>query len=327
MSRTASSVISTAQKYIGYGYQHFLNAFGIGCTAWCAAFVSVIGREACGEGITPWSISCNDQIKWWKDHGCWLGDNRVTDIRPGDYIYYDWDHIDEPKPADHVGIVEKVNGNILTVIEGNFGNAENWQTVVSRRTVTKGWSLIFGFARPKYDGAEPTETISADDTPTLRNGDENEAVKTLQRLLIEKGFDCGYSGADGEFGPATEAALIKFQTSVGIEADGVCGPITWGKIKEGKVEEKKEETPKAEEPKKEAEVLKITFETKVISKGDQGHDVMLVQALLNTKGYEIDIDGDYGNETFTALVDFQKKKGLTADGETGPKTIKYLVEE
>lgn len=316
---TANNVISKAQSYVGYDWHHFLEAFGIGCTAWCAAFVSVVGREAGGQDLIPWSISCNAQISWWKDHGCWLGTN-PSEVRPGDYIYYDWDHIDEPLPADHVGIIEKVNGNTFTVIEGNFGNAENYQTRVSRRTVTKGWGCIFGYARPKYDGASATTEITENDTPELSQGDENAAVKTLQRLLIEKGYDLGYCGADGEFGPVTAEAVKKFQASVGLTADGIVGPLTWSKLKATKTAETTTASTSTEEKE-----LAVEFKTKQIGPGSTGDVVRKLQTWLSYAGYECEVDGDFGNETKTAAIKFQTKVGLTADGIVGPLTWSKLI--
>lgn len=55
------------------------------------------------------------------------------------------------------------------------------------------------------------------------SGDE---VKRLQKALIEKGYSCGTSGADGSFGPDTDSAVRKFQTDRGLEVDGIVGPMT-----------------------------------------------------------------------------------------------------
>lgn len=63
--------------------------------------------------------------------------------------------------------------------------------------------------------------------PILRKGDKGEAVIELQRLLIERGYNVGKTGADGKFGKNTEAAVKAFQQSAGIAVDGVCGPATW----------------------------------------------------------------------------------------------------
>lgn len=59
---------------------------------------------------------------------------------------------------------------------------------------------------------------------TLRRSDKGEAVKRLQRALKKAGFEPGK--LDGEFGAGTEAALIAFQRSEGLLADGIAGPRT-----------------------------------------------------------------------------------------------------
>ena len=49
-------------------------------------------------------------------------------------------------------------------------------------------------------------------------------VSNLQARLIQMGFNCGK--VDGIYGANTEVAVKEFQKSVGILADGKCGPVT-----------------------------------------------------------------------------------------------------
>ena len=58
--------------------------------------------------------------------------------------------------------------------------------------------------------------------PTLRMGDTGQAVKDLQALL---GI-----GADGDFGPNTKSAVIKFQKARGLYPDGIVGRGTWAAL-------------------------------------------------------------------------------------------------
>lgn len=58
---------------------------------------------------------------------------------------------------------------------------------------------------------------------TLKSGSSGAAVMALQQLLITAGYKLT---PDGDFGPATKAAVISFQNTHNLQADGVAGPAT-----------------------------------------------------------------------------------------------------
>jgi peptidoglycan L-alanyl-D-glutamate endopeptidase CwlK len=58
----------------------------------------------------------------------------------------------------------------------------------------------------------------------LQEGSSGADVKRLQEKLKQRGFNPGM--VDGDFGPATKAAVIAFQRSEGLLADGIAGPRT-----------------------------------------------------------------------------------------------------
>lgn len=58
----------------------------------------------------------------------------------------------------------------------------------------------------------------------LKEGSSGPEVVTLQEKLKQAGFSPG--NIDGAFGPGTEAALMAFQRSQGLLADGIAGPHT-----------------------------------------------------------------------------------------------------
>src|ERR1051325_9042127 len=60
--------------------------------------------------------------------------------------------------------------------------------------------------------------------PILKQGSSGPDVKDLQQKLKDLGFDP--NGVDGNFGPGTKAAVIAFQQSQGLQADGIAGPAT-----------------------------------------------------------------------------------------------------
>jgi peptidoglycan L-alanyl-D-glutamate endopeptidase CwlK len=62
----------------------------------------------------------------------------------------------------------------------------------------------------------------------LKGGSAGPEVTELQQRLKEQGFNPG--SIDGKFGPGTEAALIAFQKSEGLAADGIAGPRTLARL-------------------------------------------------------------------------------------------------
>lgn len=67
----------------------------------------------------------------------------------------------------------------------------------------------------------------------LRQGSKGREVKTLQEYLNQNGFRISSSGPGSPgnetefFGPATDLAVKRWQTSNGLKPDGIVGPVTW----------------------------------------------------------------------------------------------------
>lgn len=75
----------------------------------------------------------------------------------------------------------------------------------------------------------------------LQEGSCGEEVKRLQQALKDKGFDTGE--IDGKFGTGTEAAVIAFQKSEGLAADGIAGPKTMAALAIELDEQPEKDTP------------------------------------------------------------------------------------
>ena len=96
--------------------------------------------------------------------------------------------------------------------------------------VTEG-EIILPAENPENGANQPSEP--ADDStgkqtlPTLREGDKGDAVRYLQTLLLDRGYDLGKWGADGDFGKQTEKAVKQFQKDWNLKQDGVVGSDTW----------------------------------------------------------------------------------------------------
>lgn len=132
--------------------------------AWCATFVSAVAVKLRYTDIIPTECSCNEMIKLFKKMGVWVENDAITP-NPGDIIFYDWDDNgvgDCTGGVEHTGIVEKVVGGTITVIEGNYANA------VKRRTLKVNGKYIRGYGMPKYD-AEPTKVTKVTATDSAKD--------------------------------------------------------------------------------------------------------------------------------------------------------------
>ena len=241
MEKYANKVVDQAKSWLGYNeadgsHKKIIDIYNaqkplpVGykvkyTDAWCATFVSAVAVTLGYTDIIPTECSCPRMIELLKKKGIWI-ENENRTPNPGDLIFYDWEDSgigDNQGNADHVGIVEKVSENTITVIEGNYSKS------VKRRTLAVNGKYIRGYGVPKY-GAEQNPAVNKVAVETLRKGAKGNPVKALQALLIGYGYSCGSYGADGSFGSATEKALLAFQKGNGLDADGICGPATWTKL-------------------------------------------------------------------------------------------------
>ena len=128
--------------------------------------------------------------------------------------------------------------------------------------------------------------------PRLRTGSRGFAVKTAQLLLVHAGYRIA---ADGIFGAGTKNAVVAFQRSRRLTADGIIGPNTWAKLIVG------------------------------VRQGSRGYAVRAAQTALNAHGARLVVDGIAGAGTRSAIIAFQRRRGLVADGIVGSKTWAALV--
>ncbi len=71
--------------------------------------------------------------------------------------------------------------------------------------------------------------------------------------------------------------------------------------------------------------LTLTHERKVLKRGAVGEEVRLLQTMLIFHGASVSIDSSFGPATHAALIEFQKSRGLSADGSAGPATWNELM--
>lgn len=209
---------------------------------WCDVFVDVAFIECFGLDLASrltyqpkggFSALCSASANFYKANNAWFSTPAV-----GDQVFFN-----VSGGINHTGIVIGVTGGVVTTVEGNSSDA------VRRNTYNLGNSYIAGFGRPNWEifsnSSTPSVTTCEDtepsaptapqaktctvsiNLPVIEYGDASMYVKLMQTALIGRGFNCGWYGADGEYGQQTKIALYQFQQKNGLEADNICGQETW----------------------------------------------------------------------------------------------------
>lgn len=70
---------------------------------------------------------------------------------------------------------------------------------------------------------------------------------------------------------------------------------------------------------------KYTVKLLYLQKGDKGRDVQILQELLKIRGYNIETSGNFDTLTYNAVINFQKKTNINADGIVGSQTMEKLL--
>ena len=299
--------------------------------AWCDVFIDwlfykcfgdPLGRNMICQPTESAGAGCLYSAQYYKSAGCW----RTNSPQPGDQIFFTY----SAGEYSHTGIVEMVNGNTVTTIEGNTSDQ------VGRRNYNIGSQNIAGYGRPKWELAVDAEVPDDPDESVvyhelLKKGSKGESVRKLQEILIELGFSVGPDGADGDFGDNTYSAVRRFQIENHLTVDGEVGDDTWDALEKAR---KKEENPVAKpEPElpdlqinqNEDTVPKNALILPLIKENDEGPEVKLAQSALLCWGYAIIVHGIFGTEMAYKVKDFQEKKGLEVDGLIGKETWKALL--
>lgn len=145
-------------------------------------------------------------------------------------------------------------------------------------------------------------------------GSTGQKVKDIQKLV-------GVS-EDGIYGTITAKAVSNWQKNLDVFPDGIWGPVTEEATKN--LFAFLANQPDISETTKFFEAIEEA-KTNTIKQGSFGGPVQIAQIFLNTKGYQVSVDGIFGPLTTHALWQFQKNNGLRVDGIIGPETWRALT--
>jgi peptidoglycan hydrolase-like protein with peptidoglycan-binding domain len=111
--------------------------------------------------------------------------------------------------------VRRLQAKLGVKVDGDFGPGTE--------KALKDWQKANGLAADGIAGPDTFMAMGLYELVLLKQGTRGATVKALQERL-------GIA-ADGSFGPGTEKAVRAYQTSNGLGADGLAGPVTLAHMK------------------------------------------------------------------------------------------------
>ena len=224
--------------------------------AWCATFVSAVAIATNNTSVIPVDCYCPRMLNNFAKK---TRDKKFTP-QGGDVVFYDWNW---NKVPDHVGMIESVNGDSVTAIEGNYSDS------VKRRTFKKGYSLLLAYCLPSYSvnnivsytAPKQTETIDAAvEDASVTSEDIEQACDAITASEVPEAEPAEEPAAEESEEPAAEPVSEEPETEASSEA---ADAITAAEVpeeetaeeptvEESATEEFAAEEPAAEEPTAEA---------------------------------------------------------------------------
>lgn len=213
-SKKAGSGRDNITKY-GYEmhkvYPLTMDEFSYWCDTfvdWCfyKAYGVATAKSLLGSKFDDYTVS---SAQMYKKHNAWHNTPKT-----GDQVFFT-----NGNRICHTGLIYKVDRGHIYTIEGNTNSKQVLEPnggCVAKKKYHIGYANIAGYGRPLYN-------VPA----TCCMGDSNEDVRTLQKLLMTKGYDLPTYGVDGDFGGETAGAVKKFRMENGLRISGMCDAECW----------------------------------------------------------------------------------------------------
>ena len=183
----------------------------------------------------------------------------------------------------------------------------------------------------------PTPTKSSQNSSSsdvLKSGSKGSDVKRLQQRLKDLGY---YTGSvDGTYGTGTASAVKDFQRAHSLTADGIAGKATQEAVYSAQAKKKTTTSSGGSSGSSSSGGSSgsssnsyTNGKTDIYLKlGSSGAQVKILQNRLIVLGYlSGTADGEFAETTQAAVIAFQERNSIYADGIAGPTTLTKLYSE
>ena len=235
--------LDMARSYIGKnGYYVCQTKLKLGAVYdWCAFAVSAIMKD-CGffgkytEGVH--SFASDEGREGDKKYGTWFLKGAKT-VEPGDLIMFRYSSLNpiDKYSASHIGIVEKVNGNTITTLEGNVqGNNYNWAETSTFTRCTRYLSdgSVYSFFRPNWKTTTTTSTKTSTASNTKTNSSNSQVTELGSSAVVNYSVkitsDNGVNIRAGASTTKKKLGAVPYNTTLKVTKQTSGNGYTWGLI-------------------------------------------------------------------------------------------------
>jgi len=168
MDPIGEKILEVAKAELGYreesgGYTKYGDWYGknvdkspyFATAAWCDMFLAWAAHKA---GVAEWAgqfAYTPFHAAWFKQQGAW-----GADPQPGAIVFFDWGGSKSLDAIDHVGIVEKVEGNRIHTIEGNADGVH-----LKRKVRTPDTIVGYGYPSKVKVKGKSVESVTSSGAP------------------------------------------------------------------------------------------------------------------------------------------------------------------
>lgn len=220
------------------------------------------------------------------------------------------------KTAYHI---DPILAESVDIVEPEFFPRHNNETyavdVLKDIRRTKSWTknrkiglflavILFAFSATYLGSSNTVEASAPTPITVVYPGERGTEVTMVQQALKNKGYSII---VDGYYGPQTGSVIRKFQQANNLVVDGIVGRQTQTALGITLTHQ-----------------LRYATNVLTVYPGDRGSHVKLVQQALKNEGYLLSVDGYFGPQTKSVVVNYQTRNGLIVDGIVGGQTQNAL---
>lgn len=226
--------LAKAREYIGVNGYYVCHKVSKPLADWCAYAVSAIMQDCGFVGKYIKEVTGGaGTVPRYSDgkYGTWFKKSVNAPPERGDlfFLRYNTYPSEDKYFCDHIGIVESVDGDVITTLEGNVdGVSGNWASTSTFKRKTRYLSswIVYAFYRPNWQNEQKTTSTTAKKDVEIYQVNSSKKVDFYVRVTAKDGLNIR-QGAGTAF---SILGTVPYDTVVHIYKRTSGGKYKWGLV-------------------------------------------------------------------------------------------------